>query len=282
MEPEASIEGTEVPAGQPAETPAPEAAAAPTPPPEAPTEHQLDTPFRLEEVPEEYRSHVERYIASTRPGLTRAFQDAASQREQANEALEFVGRLESPDTAFEALTTVLAQYGLELSEEDWQLAQSGQLGDPHEGEGEDGEPPAWARRLIERAEADDADAEVASEAEARETLRTHVNTSLTTRAEQHGWGETHADVPEPIRNGIAAFAAVLPNGQDGLPNMGAAEEAFDAAVALEVTRILKSKTPDPVPPGGGPGERRVDVKDQKDRMRLSEEIAARHFAGTAT
>lgn len=277
----------ETPEGAPPASTEPTATAEPPATPAAPAASTetpgFDTPFRLEEVPEEYREHVERYINSTRPAVTRAFQTAAEQRQAAQDALELAQRLESPDTAYEALTSLLSAHGLELSEEDWELAQRLRDGYNPDDEPEGGQEdtPSWARRLIERAEAEDAAAEEAEELEARQALRTHVDTALAARAKQHGYGETRDDLPEPIRNAIAAVAAVQPTGQDGLPNMEGAQELFDAAVALEVNRILKAKTPDPVPDGGGPGERRIDVKDQNQRLALAEEVAARAMARTS-
>lgn len=274
-------DGTEEPAGQPAETPAPEPAAAETsPPPAASTEHDLNTPFRLEEVPEEYREHVERYINATRPSVTQAFQEAARQRQEAQEAIELAQRLESPETARDALSTLLERYGLELDDETWAEATGAASGGELEPEYDD--EPAWARRIRERQEAEDRQAEVQAEEEARQTLRSHMNKAFAARAAEHGYGDGHSDLPDPIRNSIAALASVLPAGPDGLPNAEGAQEMFDAAVGLEVERILRSKTPDPVPAGGGPGERRIDVTDPKDRLALSEEIAARAFSGTAS
>jgi hypothetical protein len=233
-------------------------------------------------VPEEYRPHVERYINATRPAVTRAFQTAAEQRQAAQEALELAERLESPETAYDALSTVLGRYGLELTEEAWEQAQSG--GEYEPGEEPGAELPEEVQYLIERERQREADEESAAQDAARQAIRQSVNEHLTGLAQKRYGGEdaTHVDVPEPIRNSLAAFAAVLPPGEDGLPNMTAAQEQFDAAVALEVERVIRSKTPTPPPAGGAPGERRMDVKDPKDRYAMADEIASRHFSGTAS
>jgi hypothetical protein len=270
--------------GTPAETPAPETSPeTQAPAPEASTDAPgIDTPFRLEEVPEEYRPHVERYINATRPAVTRAFQSAAEQRQAAQEALELAERLESPDTAYDALVSVLGRYGLELPEEAWEQALNGDEYEPGEEPG--AELPEEVKYLIERERQREAAEEAESQDAARQAIRTTVNEHLTDLARKRYGGDeaTHADVPEPIRNSLAAFAAVLPAGTDGLPNMKAAQEQFDAAVALEVERVIRAKTPTPPPAGGGPGERRMDVKNEKDRYAMADEIAARHFSGSAT
>jgi hypothetical protein len=271
--------GTADPPVAPEATPGAPPAVAPTG--DAPAADQatsFEAPFRLEDVPEEHRQYVEHYIARTRPEVTRAFQEAAEVRRAAEQALAHVDALNSPDTAFEVLRDTLDEYGIDLTEDIWAAAQASQGAGPA-GTADELQPSDPAIQfLVERAQREDQEREAQAEAAQATRDREHVQTHLATLAAARGYGEAATDVPEEISNGVAAFAAVLPYSTDGTPNLSAAQEMVEAIEAKAVQDYLARKRPDPVPEGGGAGDRRADLTDPKQRFALATEIADRAMA----
>lgn len=265
--------------GGPEATPAAPAPAAPDAPPAEASE--FEAPFRLEDVPIEYRDHVERYINTTRPHVTRAFQSAREVEQAAQEALELADAINSPDTAFEVLRDTLDNFGIELTEDIWAEAQASQSAGAGADDSVPGLEPSTdpnVQFLVERERARmAAEAESAEQAESAR-LRDTVQSHLSGLAEGRGYGDGHDAVPSEISNAVAAFAAVLPYTNDGLPNTQGAQEMLEAVEARAVQDFLKRKQPDVPPEGGGPGERRADIRNTQDRLRLASDVAARAMA----
>lgn len=275
MELEATTTDTPADDGTGAEAPPAESSEAPSTTQAEEPSVELETPWSLDEVDEGLRPDLERYINSARPAVTRKFQEAAELRKQAEAALSLQESLDSPDTAYGTLSELLGKYGIELPEDVWRQATGGELEyDDEELDDESEQSPLEARlEAIEAARQEEQD-----NAERSRRLG-HVKGHFATLAEQRGYGETVDDVPDPVRNTLAAIAASLEYTEEGLPNMEAAQEHLEALEAHAVERYLKAKRPDPVPSGGAPGERRADIRSPEDRLALSQEIAARHYAG---
>ncbi len=238
----------------------------------------FEAPFKLEDVPEEYRHHVEHYIARTRPAVTSAFQEASQVRAAAEEALQYVDALNSPDTAYEVLRDTLDEYGIELTEDIWAAAQQAS-GQDEPGDAEHLQPnDPTLKYLVEREQAREAAEQAERDQAESARARQHVQSHLSALAEARGYGEDATSVPSEISTAVAAFAAVLPYSPDGQPNMQGAQEMLEALEAKAVQDYLARKQPEQVPGGGGAGERRADLSDPKQRFALAEEIAQRAMA----
>jgi hypothetical protein len=240
-------------------------------------------PFRLEDVPEEYREHVERYNKQTQGAFTRKTQELASQREQISDLIELRAALQSDDEARqdEAVASFLSSHGYEFETPAGEQPAATPSGEPEE-LGFVDEEPASVRELRERLDARDRKEQEAEQAEVQsEQLRAQVShaeasiTSLETRLERK--------LPDSSKSAIVAHAAALPRLEDGMPNMDAAIELWEADTAAAVQAYLQSKDAPPAPDlsgsSGTPQQERP--KTRAERLALADQVAERTYAAHA-
>ena len=255
---------------QPAATPQAETEA-----PDAAPELDLPVPFRMADIEEELRPGVQRYIDSAKPAVTRAFQEAAQVKRQAEQALELQQALDSPDSAYEALSELLDRYNLELDRESFDTALSSRdepEADPYIPEGGVGDEAI--DYLLQRERDREAAEQQAQEDEQAENLRATINGSLSSFAEELGYDDENP-LPQPVRDDVLAHALAIPPLEDGMPDMDGAIERHKAAAAIAEQRYLKSKRGVQPPTGGGPGEKRLDIRNDRDRLAAANRVAAR-------
>jgi hypothetical protein len=265
------------------EADAPDAPVAETPP-DAADDTGFDPGFKLADVPEDVRPHVERYIESAKPAFSRRMNALAEQERELGEATEIIQGLRSPEQRMEALRRLSQQYDLPLefpddgSEEEYEVEPADEFEEFDEEEA--GLPVTsdpnveW---LVQREKQREAQEQQAAQEREAARVGDAVTAGLSEFAKAHGMGEDAESLPEPVRNAIVAQAATLPLTKDGLPDMKGAAEAYRAAVALEQQRYLETKPGTAVPGPGPAGEKKLDVRNDKDRLAMAQAAAARHF-----
>jgi hypothetical protein len=256
-----------------------------TPAPEDNSDDPTSTVFRLEDVPDEHREYVERYIATARPKLTQAFQSASEQQRAATEALEMAQAFDDPESAYDVLAAQLDRYGLELDKDAFMAAAQAETaeGEPeYDWEGDPTLPDDPRIDFLVEQERRRQENDAAAAQDSRvQAMQSHVQSTLQEFASKRGV-EKAEDLPESVREQVIANAAALPLTEDGLPAMGRAIEMFEAAEAAAVESYLRSKGNggDPPPPGGGPGEKRVDMSNDKERLDYALQVASRALDGS--
>lgn len=240
--------------------------------------------FKLEDVPEEYREHVERYVKQAQGDYTRKTTALAEQRRSVEaeaakvaEYRETFEQLENEETRDEAITKLVEKYGYTFEEaeaeaeaatEEAGTGEVAELRDPRVDE------------LLAQQEADrqaQAEQQAAEEAEAhRERIMDHVDDALDTYAESEGL----EDVPAAQRRQIIAIAAALPRLDGDLPDMETAIAEFEAEKAAIIEGYLASKRGTVPDVSGSTGAETFDPRDTKQRLaaanRIAEAALARH------
>jgi hypothetical protein len=244
--------------------------------PDGAPELDLPVPFRMADIEEELRPGVQRYIDSAKPAVTRAFQEAAQVKRQAAQALELQQALDSPDSAYEALSELLDRYNLELDRDSFDTALQSRA-EPEADPYPDVEPGAGDEAidyLLTREREREAAEREQAETEQAEEMRSTINGALSGFAEDLGYTEDDP-LPEPIREDVLAHALAIPPLEDGMPDMDGAIERYKAAAAIVEQRYLRSKRGVQPPTGGGPGEKRLDIRNDRDRLEVANRVAAR-------
>lgn len=238
--------------------------------------------FKLEDVPEEIREHVARYVKQVQGDYTRKTTTLAEQRraveaeaEQIKAIRETFDKLESEDTRDEAIMELVSKYGYTFEEAEAQAdaaadetGEVAELRDPRVDE------------LLAAQEADrqaKAEADAAAQAEAqRERIMDHVDDALDAYAEAEGLDE----VPAGQRRQIIAIAAGLPRLDGDLPDMETAIAEFEAEKAAIIESYLASKRGVVPDVSGSTGAETFDPRDSKQRLaaaqRIAEAALARH------
>jgi hypothetical protein len=113
-------------------------------------------------------------------------------------------------------------------------------------------------------------------AEARErqrsAIKSHIDSNLETYAESLGLDE----LPGAIADEIRTRALAMTPGQDGLPRVGAAIEAFEAAKEAAIELYLESKRAETPDVDGEAAVEQLDTSTEAGRLRAAEAVAARH------
>lgn len=238
--------------------------------------------FKLEDVPEEYREDVGRYVKQAQGDYTRKTMELAEQRrtveaeaEQIKAIRETFDKLESEDTRDEAVMELVKRYGYTFEEAEAEA-------EAVEGAGEVAEfRDPRVDEILAQQEADQqaaADAQAAADGEAfRERIMDHVDDALDAYAETEGIPD---GIPAAQRRQIIAIAASLPRLEGDLPDMETAIAEFDAEKAAIIEGYLASKRGTVPDVSGSTGAEKFDPRDSKQRLaaanRIAESALARH------
>lgn len=217
-----------------------------------------DAPFRLEDVPQEYREHVERYGKQLQGAFTRKTQQLAEQRKELEAAAALYERLHSDDTRAEAIRELLEANGYEI-EESGDDSGNATVTDQSELE----------RRVAQIESRHTAD----QEAEYVRQVEDHIESGLEKLAESLGVDE----LPQAAREHVLAVARTL-EPIDGLwPDMDGAIASYEAWRAAEIQAYVNSKKAPVVDTSGTDGHPQVNLRDPKERLKAMEAIVGRHL-----
>ena len=236
---------------------------------------EIGAGFRLEDVPEEYREHVERYAKQVHGGFTRKTQELADQRREAEAALALQKRLSDDATRMDALRELAAEHGIELEFDD-----DGEVVDATATDGADGDETAKRIAALERAEAQRAaDAEQRDREDYIAEVSDRIEEGLSGLAEKLGLGEDEA-VSDQVRDHVVAIArSIAPIEENGrkYPNMDAAVAQYEAWRAAEIQRYVQSKRVQTPKKDGGPAAPKFNARDDRERLAAANAIAGRHL-----
>jgi hypothetical protein len=237
-------------------------------------EPELLESFKLEDVPEDLRPHVELYVKQAHGDYTRKTQAVARERAEVEELRQVAQGLASEDTREQALADFLAKHGYELADEDDDDAEEIELPD-----GETDDPvlsqlQELKQRLQERDDADEQARAQQAQDEFNQRVVGAVDEALGAFAKSEGVDS----LPDNTRRLIINIAATLPRLPHGMPDMEGAIAQFEADRAAEVQRYVKSKkvtTPDV---SGSSGQPKFDMRDETARLKAANAIAERSLA----
>lgn len=232
---------------QPIEEVAPEATEA--------VEDGIEIPFNINDVPEDYRSHVEAYVKQTQGAFTKKTQGLAEQRKQYEAAqadAAFLQSLRSDPEVQQAVLRELAEahgYDMDDVEDEFEDDQDGAT----EGANHD---PRLDELLAER----DAEKQSAEWESFVSGVESHCETELAALASEEG-----RDLSDSEKDMIVSYALSLPmDGQNRPP----VKEAFAALRKLEAewqTRWIESKR-SPQVNSGTQGSEQFDALDKQSRL----------------
>lgn len=244
----------------------------------------FEAPFALDDVAEEYRGDVERYVKQTQGAFTRKTMELAEERRRVASMADLESRLGSEETRQEALQELLGRYDLELQIDGDEGEAGYETGEPGSDEQLEELPP-WARQLIERDRERDAERQreqtERGRADTESRIETHVNGELD-GYRQKAYAESETLPPE-VHDALLGFGMVLPAQADGLPNMTAAVELLESIEAAAVQRFVNSKRTATLPATrtGSSGTERPDLSNDQERLKRANAVAARHLEGGA-
>jgi hypothetical protein len=268
-------------ATEPGTTPAPSSTT--TPPPSGTSDApQFEAPFNINDVPAEYREHVERYTKQVHGAFTRKTMELAQQRQAAEQAVAFYDRFHADDEAARdaAVTEYLKANGWDLGEEEeTSPAETTDAPPAHD-------PELLAR--IERAEQqlqarDEADQRAAHEAYL-EDFQGRYESGVDQWAKANGY-ESGDKLPDYLKTQIAGYVRGVPavNAQ-GQPVTGEFEARYpnmDAALALldaDRAAYLASKdVPTPNTKAVTATQHRPAPTTDQERRARALEVAGRHL-----
>jgi hypothetical protein len=240
----------------------------------------FDAPFDLNDVAEEYRGDVERYVKQTQGAFTRKTMELAEQRNRVAAQADLEARLGDESTRQEALQELLGRYDLELQVEGDDTEGYDDV--PEYGESEN-ELPQWARALVEREQ--ERDAELQRERVERGRTETEQRLESHVRAELDGYRQkayAKADaLPPEVHDALLGFGMVLPARADGMPDMPGAVAMLESIEAAAVQRFIDSRrtTPLPATRNGSSGTEVPNLNNDAERLKRANAVAARHLEG---
>ncbi len=235
-------------------------------PPEAATDQpEFEAPFKLEDVPEEYRGDVERYVKQTQAAFTRKTMELAEIRSKFDgvdeELIPYLKRL-NDDDAEDAINELADKFGLVPADVEAAIEQAP-------------EPSDELATRVEQLEAKDAKEAEAAQAD---KIRQHVFEGIDLYAKEIGVDE----IPEPVAKQLIANSLALPARSDGMPDIGAAVENWKQAEAAvrdqAVQAYLASKEGDSPDLSGSSGVQQFDTSTDKGRLEKANAIAERALA----
>ncbi len=239
--------------------------------------------FKLEDVPEELREHVGRYVKQVQGDFTRKTQTLAQQRKEveaeqaeAETALALYRNLESEDTRDDAIRELVEGYGYSYAAAEAAADAAGDEEPQAEGQMHDPRLDQFLAEHEADREAQAAADELAGQEAHREAVMDHVDESLDLFAESEGVDE----LKPAQRRQIIALAAGMDRDQDGLPDMAGAITEYEALRAADVEAYLASKRSAVPDVSGSSGTPTFDPRDEKQRLaaanRTAEAAMARH------
>ena len=240
----------------------------------------LGASFKLDDVPEEYREHVERYVRMTHGAFTRKSQTVAQQRKEAEAAIALQAKLNDPETRDEALRELLSTSGWSVMEDEPTAASA-------TAEVEEGTTPEPAAAVttdpdlaarIEKIEQAQAAATAAQAAEQREEYLDAVQDVIDEGMEELRSELGLDDVPAHVKELVLGFAKQLPAVEGLWPDMKGAAARYQELRAAEIQAYVATKRAPDVNAAGSAGTPKFNPKDRKERLAAMEAIAGRHSA----
>jgi hypothetical protein len=246
--------------------------------------------FKLEDVPEEYREHVARYVKQVQGDYTRKTTSLAEQRREVEAEAARVAdirqtfdKLESEETRDEGIRELVSKYGYTFEEAEAEAEAADETADT-EGIAEVRDPRV-DQLLAERAaqqQQEQAEAQAIAEQEKADTIMDHVDSSLQTYCENEGLvdDEGNLTLRPGQRRQIIAIAAALPRLEGDLPDMETAIAEYEAERSADLQAYLASKRSTVPDVSGSTGTESFDPRDPKQRLaaanRIAEAALARH------
>ncbi len=236
------------------------------------------TNFRLEDVPDEYRDHVQKAYDQFRGDYSRKTAELAEQRkslgglaerrEEAENALAFIRALNNEEQRETALKQLIAHVG-----EDTVLDL---LGIDLEDNGDDDDTAPADKRvdeLWEREQAREAEAAEAAEAERLKELESSIDEQIDRIAK-----DRKIELNDKARAVLWSRVLDIPPNDDG-PQV---QQAFDDVFGLrdEWIKSYRDSKRDPgqVPVSGSSASPSTDLSDEKGRLAAALAVANRHLS----
>jgi len=216
-----------------------------------------DNPFRLEDVPEEAREHVERLQRQMQSTLSRARARDKEKVQAAEDALALVDALNDDETAADTLRDLASRLNMTVAE---------------------------AREMVEGEQHDDGLKKDVEELKSREDKRLQDERVRVVKQHVEEGIERYGDDISDDTRELLTFTALSNRGEGGLPDIERAVELVQAHDAAVIDRFIKSKQGEDAPDlSGGTGIAAEDTSTEAGRLRAAEAIAARHLgAGAAS
>lgn len=227
---------------------------------------EFETPFNINEVPEDVRSHVEKYANQLKSAYSKKTAELAEQRidSDTQSQLELLARLKGED-GLDALNELADALGYEPAESE---------GEPEpEAEATDDEQSELEQLREKIAKIEEADQARSNEA-AEQQVQDAVLDGIEEYADERGLDE----LPEPVVKALMLTGLSVPY-KDGLPDMSRAVEVYQEAQQAELKLYLdavKAKSESGVDTSGSSGVEKVDLSDRRTRLDAANRVAARH------
>jgi len=229
-------------------------------------ESSYEAPFTLADVPDEMRSHVQKYVDQVRSDYDRKMGTIGENRRDLAAKSDLFERLENEDTVEVAFNDLAELYGMEpMSNEEPLDSQEHETEDAGE---EKSELETEVAELRERDNERTRDRQ-------KQLVRDHVTAGLGAYAKSIDVAAD--DINPAVASAITLMAMSSPVRHDGLPDMEGAVEAWDSAEKASIERYVVSKRAQTPEVTGGSGVTDMDMSDPKQRIAAMEAIAARHL-----
>ena len=209
---------------------------------------------------------------SVQGAYTRKTQELAAQRAEIQSLVDLRGALGSEDEAARELA--LADF---LAEHGYALETDLEPGEPAGGTA----PPDELAELRSRLDArDEAEATAREDNAQRDQLRSQVEHAESALTELEG---RIGELPEASKSSIVGIAASLARTENGLPDMGAAIEIWEADRAAAVEAYVRSKQAEPAPDlsGSSGAPLSSQPKTRAERLAKASQVAERVLASHA-
>lgn len=230
-----------------------------------------ELPFSWDDVPEDAREHVERWVKSAKGDYTRKTQALADTRRELAEKSDLFNALEDESTVEDAFNRLAEMYGMEAAQE--ALESEYEDDEYEEGEAEeDNSEIAELRSEIE--ELKGSEGERVRDRQ-KQIVTDAVLQGLNSYAESKGIKELDDDVGSAITLMAMSMAPL----HSGLPDMESAVEAWESAEQVAIESYVASKRGNAPDTSGGSGVTELDMSDPLQRRQHMEAIAARHLDG---
>lgn len=227
---------------------------------------EYEAPVDIDSLPAELQEHAKSLEKQFKAEFSR--KSAALAEERSLKGFELYKALEDPEhqeAAFEQLAEAL---GYRLSGDEAEDGEGEEDVSSDEAEGELEEPEVRDPRvddLLEERKAEQRERQ-------RKAIKSHIDTHLDTYRESLGLEE----LPGAIADEITTRALAMTPGADGLPRVGAAIEAFEAAKDAAIELYLESKRAETPVVDGETAVEQLDTSTEAGRLRAADAVAARH------
>ena len=228
------------------------------------------TNFRIEDVPEEYREHVEKAYKQLQADYTRKAQSVAEERREAENAMAFIAALQSEDQREAALRQIADAYGGEQALLDilgYETDGPDLDDEPDLDDIDPDDPNAAMRAEWEQFKAfqaqQAAQAEAAQAAQAEEEHLDRIDQSVTDQLK--ALATKHGEISPEEEQLLIGHALANPPDEDGMPRLADAYNALQASWNARQKRWAQSKETTHVAPDGQAATQVPDLDNERER-----------------